>query len=385
MKRLSYADAWPAALLLAGLALSAALGVMVYRESRGIAASLEPYTSDEIYYVDTARRILQRVFGVHSVSWWGYSGKTDEGYMNTEHPPLGKYIIGLSMLLCGDRPGCWRLPGSLEAAAIPVILYLGYAAAGRRLGSPALGAAAGVAAAAAAAGDRILVEESAVAMLDIHLAFFTAVAVAAAAAGRVRLAYTSAALAAAVKYSGAFILPAVWLASLYWARDRRGLARLVGESLLAALLVQLALWAPLAVKLGGGDWPRWLLDQFTGALSWHTSPRPSGPPTSPPWLWWLNWNPSHLSYQPVIGGEVSTLIHAAALPAAAGLAAACAPRRCPAAGSYSLAWIMLGYTAVYLAGNNTLYSFYAVHLTPAAAGVMGDLTLAPSAAGRAAG
>lgn len=376
VKRLSYADAWPAVLLIAGLAASLALGVYVYHESRIIAHALQPYTSDEIYYVDTARRILQRIFGVELVNWWDYSGKTYEDYMNTEHPPLGKYIIGAAMLACGDRPECWRLPGALEAAAVPVMLYLGYSTAGRRLGRPLLGVVAGLAAAAAASGDKILVEESAVAMLDVHVAFFTGMAVAAAAAGRIRLAYIAAALAASVKYSGAFVLPAIWVAAWFWYRDPLKLARTIGESLLATLAVQLILWAPLVVKLGGRDWLGWLIQQFGGALGWHTQARQSGPPTSPPWLWGLNYNPSYLSYEPVIGGEVSVPLHAVALPLAVGLAVYCWASRCLAVGSHSLAWIILGYVAVYIAGNTTLYSFYAIQLTPAVAGVIGDLALA---------
>ncbi len=376
VKRLSYADAWPAVLFIAGLAASLALGVYVYHESRIVAHALQPYTSDEIYYVDTARRILQRIFGVEGVEWWEYSGETNEDYMNTEHPPLGKYIIAAAMLLCGDKPGCWRLPGAMEAAAIPVMLYLGYSAAGRKLGRPILGVAAGLAAAAAAAGDKILVEESAVAMLDVHVAFFTGIAVAAAAAGRIRLAFLAAALAASVKYSGAFVLPAVWAAAWFWYRSPLKLARVIGESILTALAVQLVLWAPLAAKLGGSDWLGWLIQQFGGALGWHTQARQSGPPTSPPWLWGLNYNPSYLSYDPVIGGEVSVPLHAVALPLAAGLVVYCGVSRCLAAGSQSLAWIILGYVAVYVAGNTTLYSFYAIQLTPAVAGVMGDLALA---------
>lgn len=378
VKRLSYADAWPAVFFIAGLAFSVAAGLWIYHESRSIAAVLQPYTSDEVYYVNVARRILQRVFSVHGVQWWESKGNLSEDYMNTEHPPLGKYIIAVSMLACGDRPECWRLPGAVEAALIPVALYLGYAAAGRRLGRPLLGVVAGVAAAAAAAGDKILVEESAVAMLDIHVAFFTALAVSAAAAGRIRLAYASAALAASVKYNGAFVLPAVWLAAWFWGRSRARVARVVGESLIAAVLVQLVLWAPLMVKLGGSG-PlhqlEWLMQQVSGALAWHTQARGQGPPTSPPWLWPLNYNPSYLSFEPVVGGEVTSIVHMTAFIAAAGLAVYCFPSRCPSVGSYSLAFIMLGYLAVYLAGNNTLYSFYAVQLSPAAAGVMGDLAL----------
>jgi Predicted membrane-bound dolichyl-phosphate-mannose-protein mannosyltransferase len=56
------------------------------------------YISDEIYYVDAARRILVNVFGYRG-PLFNYSGETASNYYNFEHPPLGKYIMAASMAL----------------------------------------------------------------------------------------------------------------------------------------------------------------------------------------------------------------------------------------------------------------------------------------------
>ena len=375
VKRLSYAEARPALAFLLGLSVAVAAAGYVYFKASAYAEALANYTSDEIYYVDVARRMLQRVFGVEGVEWWPYSGKTRDDYMNYEHPPLGKYIIAASMLVCGDEPACWRAPGVLEASLVPLILYIGYYVMGSRASSPWLGAAAGAAAAAAAASDRVLIEESAIAMLDVHVAFFTALAVSLAAAGRLRLAILAGALASAVKYSGAFVIPAVVFAAKVAGRPA---LRLLGEAILTTLLVHAVLWAPLAAYRGGVSW---ILDEVWGAAKWHTTARQSGPPSSPPWLWALNYNPSKLSYSPYLGGEVTTAIHLAGL-AAAVASLLLGPRRgCPCPASHAVATIILGYISVYMAGNTTLYSFYAVQLTPAVAGALGDLTVLGAAGG----
>ncbi|GBF09557.1 conserved hypothetical protein, partial [Aeropyrum pernix] len=138
MRRLSYADPrlalWVVSLLIA-LAASVYTGLSAY-DTASFFDSVEPrYVSDEIYYVDTARRLLQNVFQV-DIDYYSYSGKTSENYYNAEHPPLGKYIIALSMLLCGDRPLCWRLPSIVEAGLIPVILWAGLALAYRGVLGP---------------------------------------------------------------------------------------------------------------------------------------------------------------------------------------------------------------------------------------------------------
>ena len=107
---------------------------LVFSKAYALASGyVDDYVSDEIYYVDTARRILQRVFGAQ-LDYHRYSGSTADDYFNLEHPPLGKYIVAISMVVCGDKPLCWRLPSVLEASLIPLLLYFTYAAVRHPLG-----------------------------------------------------------------------------------------------------------------------------------------------------------------------------------------------------------------------------------------------------------
>ena len=378
MRRLSYADRLlPPALILAGLVVALTCGAWIYHDARFYSSALgDQYVSDEIYYVDVARRLLINVFHVQGVHWYNWSGKTNPDYYNPEHPPLGKYIIGLSMLLCGDRPVCWRMPGVLEASLVPVVLYLGYALRRRSAWS----AIAGLAAALAAASAVSLRYEAAVAMLDIHQAFFESLAIAALALESPLAASILVGLAASVKYSGLFMVPALWVYPLAKGSPRRERVKVFIESILAPVLVLLALNAPIIAHFGF----KWFWENsVVGALSWHTESRPPGPPVSSPGGWLVNANPFYFDYNTMIGGVANTLLQVSALLIGGiALVYAFAYNSWPAAGAASLYSILALYLLLshlyilhipHLKGNQTLYSFYLVQLTPASAAVMGDL------------
>ncbi|WP_158298214.1 glycosyltransferase family 39 protein [Aeropyrum pernix] len=377
MRRLSYADPRPAlwvVSLLIALAAGVYTGLSAY-DTASFFDSVEPrYVSDEIYYVDTARRLLQNVFQV-DIDYYSYSGKTSEDYYNAEHPPLGKYIIALSMLLCGDRPLCWRLPSVVEAGLIPVILWAGLALAYRGV----LGPVAGAAAALAAASDPVLRVMGSVAMLDIHQAFFTALAIALAANRRFIPAISAAGLAASVKMSGGAIVLATATVAASWAQGSiwRRLA-VFTAGLLIGGSVYIALYAPLVLHFG----PMWVIEETINALKWHTTSRPPGPPASSVLGWIINSNPFYLSLEGrVMAAVTNTVVHATALGfAAIALLAELLERRgrpsWPGVAHVYMLFILILYTAVYLAGNRTLYSFYSVQLTPIAAAVIGEATAA---------
>ncbi|MCE4601831.1 MAG: glycosyltransferase family 39 protein [Desulfurococcales archaeon] len=373
---LSYADRswllWVSILLLS-VAVSS---IFVYYSASGLAHLYEElgkeYVSDEIYYVDTARRILQNVFKV-DIDYWSYSGKTDEDYYNLEHPPLGKYIIALSMLVCGDEPLCWRLPGILEASMIPVIIALAYT--GRR--PPMILAASS--AAMAAGSDYILRTAGAVAMLDIHLAFFTALTILAAARGRLGLASIMAGAAASVKMSGvaAVLALIVYIAYAGW-MSRRERIRTVVKIVLISLTVYIVMYVPLASYFG----PVELVKENINALKWHTTSRPAdGPPTSTPTGWIFNVNPFYYSVSgALVSARLNTLIHLPALVAALIITMYHLDRGRERMVFSSILYmsIIITYYLVFVMGNRTLYSFYAVQLTPAAAGVLAEISLLAS-------
>ncbi len=275
-------------------------------------------------------------------------------YLNTEHPPLGKYIIGLAMTILGDKPLSWRVPGLLEGAAIIVIAYL----AGWRLG----GLLGGLVAVTAAVADPLLRNMSIVAMLDIHLTFFTALALLLAIYDRPVAALVAAWLSFSVKFSGLFTVLAVYLFLRLVKRMSfpRSLAYTVATS-----TTYLAVSLPMIMYRGLDLW----VEDHLGALRWHTTSRGSGPPTSTPIDWLLNARPMGLHFNPDLIASTNPVLLSLALVSAAVLAPLLLSRA--KAKNYVPAFffltVWLGYAGLYLKGNRTLYSFYAVQLSPAAA------------------
>ncbi|MEN2999830.1 MAG: glycosyltransferase family 39 protein [Acidilobaceae archaeon] len=327
----------------------------------------EDYVTDEIYYVDSARRLLERVFGIDAEG--SYSNRTREDYFNLEHPPLGKYVIAASILLCGDVPMCWRLPGIAAGALMPLVLYATYATTRHPLGP-----AAGAMAALALASDPIVSATASVAMLDIQLSLLTAISIALAVKGRYALSLLAAVLSLNVKISGAGTFFGSVM-NLYRVEERRERLKLLAFGALAILPLSLLLHAPLMAYFGPGEIARETLE----AIRWHTSSRPEGPPASSPSGWLTNAAPFPFSYNPrPVLAEVNTALHLLALIFSVyvvlnHLLPPTQPYRLSAPLFY--ASITLAYWAVFVAGNRTLYSFYAVQLSPAAAGALAELVL----------
>ena len=352
------------------LALALYASYTVFSRAYGLASSYpDPYVSDEIYYVDTARRLLERVFGV-KLDFHDYSGRTADDYYNFEHPPLGKYIVALSMIVCGDKPLCWRLPSVLEVSLIPLILYAAYAT----LRHP-LAPLAGAIAALAASTDPVLYNVGSVALLDPHLAFFTTLSLALALHNRHIAAALAAGLALSVKISGAGTVIG-YLLSLYRVKPRARRLAYAALGLAVILAVFTLTHIPLAEHFGY----KRLVDETINAIRWHTTSRPpDGPPYSSPSGWILNVAPFPLSYNPKpVKAELNTLLHLAALAYSAyilaqGIIVGLQGYRVVAPLYYG--GVTLAYWAVYIAGNRTLYSFYAIQLTPLAAATIAELLL----------
>jgi len=346
--------------------------------ARAYEASGQEYVSDEIYYVDSARRILRDILSVN-VSENAFSGKTNPDYYNLEHPPLGKYIISISIMLFGDNPLAWRLPSIIEAGLIPLLVFAAFA---RKEAShaPLL---AGTAGALAAASDRILVASGSLAMLDIHLAFFGTLALTLALRGHGRLASIAAGLATAVKYSGAAFVVAVAVIRAWRSGRAREWILAASETILLSVAAFAITLLPLALYFG----PERIAHEIVAGLGWHTTPRPEGPPTSTPAGWIFNLNPFYFTYNYVaVGAELTTPLHLYAIAVAPllVLAASChrSRGRCIISGP-ALYFSVLGiYVLVILLGNNTLYSFYAVQLTPGAAASVAASLLAGECIGR---
>ncbi len=373
MKRLSYADTLFIIALVLAFLLAFTLGLSLYHDSRSLAKALDDgYVSDEIYYVDVARRILTNIFNYKIPVAWPYSGKTEPNYMNPEHPPLGKYIIALSMILCGDKPLCWRLPGAIEIGIAPLIIVLAYVAKGD-LRKKVTFLLAGIASMLAFYSDISVRYESAVALLDIHQAFFELVALALLIRGNFLWGLVALGLAGSVKYSGFFLLPAFWVYIGYSEPKRNKRILLFLLSLIIPLGVLLLINIPY-IRHFGFSW--WWENSVIGAIKWHTTSRPPGPPTSTPFQWFLNANPFYFSYNVMIGGVVKPILYITALILGAiNLIIGLPSRRTRAIGSLGFYSILAMYLLLYIIGNKTLYSFYVVQLAPPMAITYGDFVL----------
>ncbi len=338
------------------------------------------YISDEVWYVSAARNLLQVVFGVVPNGDYAMTATTcgDEAYatysnipfvavrlpttcaairvgypypdkerildyLNMEHPPLGKYLIGLSLLL-RDEPPYWRLPSIVSGLAILLAVYILL----RRYASPYVA----LATTALLTVDETAVSMSGIAMLDITLGLFTLMSLYAYIYGRYAVSGLFLGLAGTVKYSGFF--PYLLLVPIAAATASTHVVRMLA----ASMAVFLVLNVPLFLGLGPGRW----VDEFLGALSWHLTSRPPGPVSSNPLDWLLMRNSFILHADPDLYAS-GTPVYVAALA----LAAIAFPiaRNC-AAFKASLVWALStygGYWLVYLLGNRTLYSFYGAHFS----------------------
>ena len=193
---------------------------------------------DELHYLPAARALLEGT-----------------GILNQEHPPLGKLVLATGIALIGDTPMGWR---SFPNVAGVVTLYAGM----RAVWYASYDRTATIAFGVLAITSFTLVVQSRIAMLDIFMAAFVAVACwqfAAAWAepecGRRRLAACGVAigLAIASKWNAAVLAPLPGLVFLI-ARAKAGRRRLLfsrrGAPVPGITLVEAALWlgvVPLAV------------------------------------------------------------------------------------------------------------------------------------------
>ncbi len=286
-------------------------------------------------------------------------------YMNLEHPPLGKYLIALSMVVCGDRPVCWRLPSIASGAAI---LVLQYALLRSVLGGP-WGGIVAVLVPLVTLFDRTFRSMTLVAMLDAPLALLTYAACLLALRGRIPKSAAFLSLAFSTKFSGAFLVPALY--PDYSRRRPPAYAMLLLAY--APLAVFLALSVPLMIFRGG--FLQWWSEGVEGAVRWHLSTKVEpgrGPPSASPWDWLAGANSFVLRYRCEEGvGCVADLV-ASGNPvlyvATTLLSVYAIPRlrRLPDGGrtwTYTWAtWLM--YVLLWFAGNRSQYSFYMVQLTP---------------------
>ncbi|MEM3420748.1 MAG: glycosyltransferase family 39 protein [Candidatus Hadarchaeum sp.] len=271
-------------------------------------------------------------------------------YMNAEHPPLVKYLIGISMLLLGDQPMAWRIPGIVAGALALLVTYFFTA---RLLGN-------GVAALLVfplALTDPILRAMSSVAMLDIYVAFFLSLSLWFALRRGYLLSAVFIGLASTSKFTGLFSVAALFLLMVLRKSS-------VKKTILYPFVVPLLIWfgfnIPLVIKWGVQGWIR----EIQIGLHWFLTSRPPGPAVSDPWGWFVNQSPFTLNLNPDVAASVNPAVYLLAI-----VSLFLTPYIAYKLNRDSIIpalWFLLtflGYVAVYLLGNRTMYSFYVVTLS----------------------
>ncbi|MCC6010722.1 MAG: glycosyltransferase family 39 protein, partial [Fervidicoccaceae archaeon] len=325
------------------IALIFVIGAVQIYSSYALAITADTYRSDEVWYVSSARNILNEVFKtnvsynyqgyrVYTVFTYDYStlikikelvterngiivkdiytktnaiaiGVKDvsvleeiqqlrgvkkiisgfpypdaaniDAYLNFEHPPLAKYIIGLSMKICGDSPICWRMPSIISSGLTIVLVGL--------VSIKLFGPLGGVLSALIGLLDPLSTNMGSVAMLDVYLALFTALGLLFLSKKKYLLASVAFSLAFNVKYSALFLLIGLYI---YLRFKDKSILRNLYIIAIPFLLVTSLIYLPFIFNFGIER----VLSELKGALIWHTTSRPPGPATSNPIDWVLGFN-----------------------------------------------------------------------------------------------
>jgi dolichyl-phosphate-mannose-protein mannosyltransferase len=249
---------------------------------------------DEYYYVHDARALLHGgLEGTPGRSW------EPSGVRSDAHPDLAKIAIAAGIVVIGDGPWGWRVPGALAGVALIALVF----PLARRLGLDDEWA---LAALVLAAADPMLMLQSRLALLDTFVALGTVLAVYLALRyvqsgfGVWWLAASAAAVGAAVasKWSGLLAVPAVLLVLLpplvRHGRGRVRVAPAVVAVLLAPAVYVLASAPYFAAGHGVGDWLR--LQEHMATFGWGVqgdrtfASRPLSWPfdASPIWYRWVD-------------------------------------------------------------------------------------------------
>lgn len=276
-----------------------------------------------------------------------------EYYMNAEHPPLVKYLIGFSMLVFGDKPLSWKIPGIILASlTLAIVCLIVYKISNNQF-LPLL-------VLICAFADAVFIAMSCIAMLDIYVTFFIALSMWFALKERYLLSSISIGLAASAKLTGVFPLIALLTIFMLW---KVNYIKTIVYSFIVPPIVWLSSNIPLILSWGPTRW----YSELENGLKWHITSRPEGPPTSPPWGWFYNQNPFALHFNPDLAAKVNPVVYFMAI-----ILLFFIPylylkvNKKYAIPSLWFIFTFLGYLGVYLLGNRTLYSFYVVTLSPMA-------------------
>ncbi len=241
---------------------------------------------DEAYYVNAARVVLGWTVPVDG----HYAGSALGLDPNTEHPPLGKVLMALSMLGFGDNGLGWRFP-SLVAGLIGLAAVYGIV---RATGETAR---LGVLAVGFLAFENLTFVHGRIGTLDMLSLAAILVGAWLGLRGRWALAGAACAVGSLVKLTGAFGLLALLIyQAVVLIQSRRGQPRRLGWADLRPTLLLVSAYAVVAIAglwaldlrfSGYGDPWAHLVHMMSFGAALQTSGAPDGI-ASNPWQWLVN-------------------------------------------------------------------------------------------------
>lgn len=288
---------------------------------------------DELYYVPAAESLLEA-----------------HGDPNYVHPPLGKLLIAVGMAVFGYNPFGWRIASAVAGSIMVPVAYL--------LGRKIFGNAVALVSSVLLVLDPLMHVMSRIAMLDIFLALFVALAFLGVCYNRLYLSAAALGLACGVKLVGAFALFGV--AAYLICTGRTGkVARLLPVALLTFLLSLL----PVVVSRDSSSF----LDSFLFSVNWHLTLESPHPSAAPPLGWLVNIVPFPIYSASGLNIAASTnpLVYPVALPVAALLGydalmkRSCQPRILP------VFWLVFVYGFFFVLPRKTQFIFYLLPAVPA--------------------
>ncbi len=287
--------------------------------------------SDEIYYVTAARSII-------------YTGHDP----NLVHPPLGKYLIGLGILIFGDNSFGWRIIGAFLGSIIAPLVYL--------IGNKVYNEKVGILSGVFLLIDPLTYAMSCIAMLDIYLAFFITCAFLAFVYQRYFISAALFGLACSVKFSAIFSICGVMIYLIYIRKWE-----LIQWFVIIPPLIFLIIVLPIILAEGIGKWFVYTLFY----LVWHFALNAEHPFASRPegWLFNIKPFPLYLNANALIA-IANPFLYPLVLPVSIYVAYLVLKNRLECIEMLPVLWFVTQYGFFFLLPRTTQFIFYLLPSVP---------------------
>ena len=320
-------------------------------------APIKGYIGDEVWYPSASYNILKYVFHVTPPMYFPYPQESNiQTYINPEHPPLAKYIMGIFIYFMGYQPIAWRIPSWIIG---DLIVIVGFLLARKLIGNDLWGNVGGLTAAALIMLSPNIWLLHGIAMLDIYVAFFSLLAIYFLLSDNLLLASIVLGLAFSSKESSfPLILPFLY----YIGELKRSPIQRAVYGIGIPAMVFAILSVPIMIYFDGIT--GWLKDSFLFMLGWDATnghiALTAIDQISEPWQWFFDIHPFYVGYG----------LYASTNPFIMWAWVVTTPLAFIMRDLKSIiltmsAWTMwIAFVIVYVLGNHTLFSFYVTDFAP---------------------